>query len=136
MEQLRLFGTSGIRGKANNEMTPELATNLGLTFSSFLGNEGTIIVGRDVRLSGESLSFALISGLLSGGVDVEDCGIIPTPAVLWALKRRELNGAAVVTGSHTPKEIIGMLGSGMFSDKLYRWGTSVKGRYQGTIGIF
>jgi len=109
LEKLRLFGTSGIRGIANTEMTPELATRLGLTYASFLGNEGTVAVGRDVRLPAEALSFAFISGLLSGGVDVEDCGITPTPAVLWALKRKELNGATVVTGSHTPKEMIGFL---------------------------
>ena len=109
MKKLKLFGTSGIRGIANTEMTLELATRLGLTFASLLGNEGTVAIGRDVRLSAESLSIAFISGLLSGGVDVEDCGITPTPAVLWALKRKELNGAAVVTGSHTPKEMIGFL---------------------------
>ena len=51
MEKLRLFGTSGIRGIANTEMTPILATRLGLTFASLLKNEGTVAVGRDVRLS-------------------------------------------------------------------------------------
>ena len=109
MKKLRLFGTSGIRGMVNQEMTPELAKKLGLTFASLLGNEGTVAVGRDVRLSAELLSSAFILGLLHGGVDVEDCGVIPTPAVLWALKKRELSGAAVVTGSHTPKEMIGFL---------------------------
>ena len=109
MKKFRLFGTSGIRGIANTEMTPELATRLGLTYASFLGNDGTVAVGRDVRLPAEELSIAFISGLLSGGIDVEDCGITPTPAVLWALKRKELNGAAVITGSHTPKEMIGFL---------------------------
>ena len=109
MEKLRLFGTSGIRGIANTEMIPELAVKLGLTFASFLGNEGTVIVGRDVRLIAEALSDAFISGLVSGGINVEDCGIVPTPAVLWALKKKELDGAVVVTGSHTPKDMIGFL---------------------------
>ncbi|MFC1487771.1 hypothetical protein ACFLRN_08820 [Thermoproteota archaeon] len=109
MEKMRLFGTSGIRGLANSEMTPQLAVKLGLTFATFLGNDGTVIVGRDVRLTAKALSDAFISGLLSGGIDVEDCGIAPTPAVLWALKKKKLDGAAVVTGSHTPKEIIGFL---------------------------
>jgi len=109
MEKLRLFGASGIRGIANKEMSSELAVKLGLTFASFLGNEGTVIVGRDVRLIAEALSNALISGLVSGGVNVEDCGIAPTPAILWALKKRELDGAIVVTGSHTPKYMIGFL---------------------------
>jgi phosphomannomutase/phosphoglucomutase len=109
LKKLKLFGTSGIRGMANLEMTPELAKRLGLTFASLLGNEGRVAVGRDVRLSAESLSSAFISGLLYGGVNVEDCGTTPTPAVLWALKKRELSGAAVVTGSHTPREMIGFL---------------------------
>jgi phosphomannomutase/phosphoglucomutase len=109
LKKLKLFGTSGIRGMAKREMTPKLATRLGLTFASLLGNNSTVAVGRDVRLTAESLSVAFISGLLSGGVNVEDCGITPTPAVLWALKKRELSGAAVVTGSHTPKEMIGFL---------------------------
>ena len=109
MKNFKLFGTSGIRGKANTEMTPELATRLGLTYAYLLGNEGTVAVGRDVRLPAEALSIAFISGLLSGGVNVEDCGVTPTPAVLWALKKKELDGAAIVTGSHTPKEMIGFL---------------------------
>jgi phosphomannomutase/phosphoglucomutase len=109
VEKLRLFGTSGIRGKAKIDMTSTLALKLGHTFASFLGNEGTVIVGRDVRLFANDLSKALISGLLSSGLNVEDCGIAPTPAILWALKKRELTGAVVITGSHTPKDMIGFL---------------------------
>jgi len=91
------------------EITPEMATKLGVTFASFLGNEGTVAVGRDVRLPAKLLHHAFISGVLAGGVNVEDCGLTPTPAVLWAVKKRGLDGAAVVTGSHTPPEIIGFL---------------------------
>jgi phosphomannomutase/phosphoglucomutase len=109
VKKLRLFGTSGIRGTANVEITPEMATKLGLTFASFFGNEGTVAVGRDVRLPAKLLHYAFISGVLAGGVDVEDCGLSPTPAVLWAVKKRGLDGAAVVTGSHTPSEMIGFL---------------------------
>lgn len=109
MKKLRLFGTSGIRGKAKTEMTAVLAKKLGLTFARFLGNEGTVIVGRDVRLTAERLSKSIISGLVSGGINVEDCGVAPTPAVLWALKKKKLDGALVVTGSHTPMDMIGFL---------------------------
>lgn len=109
MNKLRLFGTSGIRGKAKTEMTSVLAKKLGLTFARFLGNDGTVIVGRDVRLTAEKLSKSIVSGLVSGGINVEDCGIAPTPAILWALKKRRLNGAIVITGSHTPKNMIGFL---------------------------
>ena len=109
MTKLRLFGTSGIRGTANVEMTPEMATKLGVTFASFLGNEGTVAVGRDVRLPAKLLHYGFVSGVLAGGVDVEDCGLAPTPAVLWAVKKRGLDGAAVVTGSHIPSDRIGFL---------------------------
>jgi len=109
VKNLRLFGTSGIRGTANVEITPEMATKLGITFASFLGNEGTVAVGRDVRLPAKLLHHAFISGVLAGGVNVEDCGLAPTPAVLWAVKKRGLDGATVVTGSHTLPEIIGFL---------------------------
>jgi phosphomannomutase/phosphoglucomutase len=109
VHKLRLFGTSGVRGKSKTGMTPKLAAKLGLTFASFLGNKGTVIVGRDVRLTAKALSDAVISGLISGGVNVEDCGVAPTPAVLWALKKKKLDGAIVVTGSHAPKDIIGFL---------------------------
>ena len=108
-KNLRLFGTSGIRGTANVKITPEMAAKLGVTFASFLGNRGTVAVGRDVRLPAKPLHYAFISGVLAGGVNVEDCGIAPTPAVLWTVKERGLDGAAVVTGSHTPPEIIGLL---------------------------
>jgi len=109
VKKLRLFGTSGIRGTANVEITPEMATKLGVTFASFFGNKGTVAVGRDVRLPAKLLHYAFISGVLAGGVNVEDCGLAPTPAVLWAAKKRGLDGAAVVTGSHTPSEMIGFL---------------------------
>jgi len=109
VKKLRLFGTSGIRGTANVEITPELATKLGATFASFFGNKGTVAVGRDVRLPAKLLHYAFISGVLAGGVNVEDCGLAPTPAVLWAVKKRGLDGAAVVTGSHIPCEMIGFL---------------------------
>ena len=108
-KNLRLFGTSGIRGRANVEITPEMAAKLGVTFASFLGNRGTVAVGRDVRLPARPVQYAFISGVLAGGVNVEDCGVAPTPAVLWTVKERGLDGAAVVTGSHTPPEIIGLL---------------------------
>ncbi len=109
VKKFGLFGTSGIRGTANVKITPETATKLGVAFASFLGNEGTVAVGRDVRLPAKLLQYAFISGILAGGVNVEDCGLTPTPAVLWAVKKRGLDGAAVVTGSHTPPKIIGFL---------------------------
>jgi len=109
MEGLKLFGTSGIRGKANVVLTPEMAVKLGASFASLLDNEGEVAVGRDVRLPAELFQHALVSGLLAGGLDVKDCGPAPTPALLWTVKKWELDGAVIVTGSHTPPEIVGLL---------------------------
>ena len=109
MKILKLFGTSGIRGKSNLEITPKLAFRIGLTFAAFMENKGTILVGRDVRLTAKELSKEIISGGLEGGLNIEDCNVAPTPAILWALKKKKLDGAIVVTGSHAPKDIIGFL---------------------------
>lgn len=109
MNMLKLFGTSGIRGKSILEITRKLAFRIGLTFAAFMENNGTIIVGRDVRLTAKELSKAVISGALKGGLNIQDCDVAPTPAILWALKKKKLDGAIVVTGSHAPKDIIGFL---------------------------
>jgi len=60
-----------------------------VTFASYFGNDGTVAVGRDVRLPAKLLHYAFISGVLAGGVNVEDCGLAPTPAVLWTAKKRK-----------------------------------------------
>ncbi len=105
----KLFGTSGVRGLVDRELTPELATKLGLAFATFLGNEGTVGVAGDNRLTTHILKNAVISGLCAGGVNVIDFGIVPTPALLHAVKEYKLKGAIMVTGSHTPPEINGLL---------------------------
>ncbi|HUK51001.1 MAG TPA: hypothetical protein VLV18_08180 [Terriglobales bacterium] len=105
----RLFGTSGIRGQVDGFMTPEFAVRAGLTFAGLLQNKGSILVGRDVRTNSQLIENALISGLLAGGVDVWDCGIVPTPALLFAVKRLKHSGGIIVTGSHTPTSTTGLL---------------------------
>jgi phosphoglucosamine mutase len=94
------FGTDGVRGVANEGLTPEMALALGLAGARLFG--GPILVGRDTRLSGSMLSNALAAGAASGGVDVLDAGVLPTPGV--AALARELGAAAgvVVSASHNP----------------------------------
>ncbi len=77
----RLFGTDGVRGIANAELTPELAFRLGEAAGHFLGEKGRgkIVVGRDTRRSGEMLEAALVAGICSGGADALVAGIVPTP---------------------------------------------------------
>ena len=106
---LRLFGTSGIRGFINRTLTPEFAARMGLCFAHLMGREGEVAVGRDVRLHASLIQRAVISGLNSGGVDVRECGVAPTPAVLHYMKHEGLDGAVLVTGSHTIAPVVGLL---------------------------
>ena len=105
----RLFGTSGIRGRVDDFLTPEFAVRAGLSFAALLENRGTVLVGRDVRSSSHIIENALISGLLAGGVDAFDCGMVPTPAILFAIKKLRHSGGVMVTGSHTPAPTTGLL---------------------------
>ena len=82
----RLFGTDGVRGIANKELTPELAVNLGKEGPFVLSKESkrpTIIIGKDTRVSGDMLENALTAGILAVGGNVIKAGVIPTPAVAF-----------------------------------------------------
>ncbi|MGH3146785.1 MAG: phosphoglucosamine mutase, partial [Rubrobacter sp.] len=79
MKKTMTFGTDGIRGVANRDLLPEDALRLGLAVSRAF--EGSILVGRDTRLSGGMLSHALCAGVASGGAGVLDLGVLPTPGV-------------------------------------------------------
>lgn len=109
MSQRKLFGTSGIRGPADTVLTPQFVNRLGRAFAAFLDNQGTVFVGRDVRLHSKRIQSDLMLGLVGGGVNVVDCGLVPTPALLFALKESKASAGVVVTGSHTPAEIGGVL---------------------------
>ena len=102
----RLFGTDGVRGVANIELTCEMAYRLGQAAASFLGK--AIVVGKDTRLSGDMLESALVAGVTSAGGTALLAGVIPTPAV--ALLVRELNaaGGVVISASHNPPEYNGI----------------------------
>ena len=79
----RLFGTDGVRGIANKELTPELAFNLGKAGAAVLSRDGkrpVFVIGRDTRLSGDMLENALTAGILAVGGHVIKVGVIPTPA--------------------------------------------------------
>jgi len=106
----RLFGTDGVRGVANAELTPELAFRLGEAAGHFLGDHGRgrIVVGRDTRRSGEMLEAALVAGLLAGGADALLCGIVPTPAVALLVRELEADGGVVISASHNPPDYNGI----------------------------
>ena len=106
----RLFGTDGVRGVANAELTPELAFRLGEAAGHFLGDHGRgrIVVGRDTRKSGEMLEAALVAGLLAGGADALLCGIVPTPAIALLVRELEADGGVVISASHNAPEYNGI----------------------------
>lgn len=92
------FGTDGVRGVANRELTPELALTLGRAAARVLGG-GRWLIGRDTRRSGPLLAAALAAGLASEGVDVVDLGVLPTPGVAY-LSATDGAGAAMISASH------------------------------------
>ncbi|HEX8804926.1 MAG TPA: phosphomannomutase/phosphoglucomutase, partial [Acidimicrobiales bacterium] len=94
------FGTDGVRGVANAELTPELALALGRAAARVLGGD-RFAIGRDTRRSGPLLEAALAAGLAAEGVDVVLLGVAPTPAVAW-WSATEGAPAAVVSASHNP----------------------------------
>lgn len=99
------FGTDGIRGVANEELTAPLALELGMAAAYVLGKHSTerhVVVGRDTRLSGDMLGAALSAGLASMGALVTDVGIVPTPAVAELTLHSGATAGAVISASHNP----------------------------------
>jgi len=99
----RLFGTDGIRGVANLDLTPELALRLGRAAGHVLGGPGhSVVIGRDTRRSGRMLESALAAGLCSVGMEVRLVGHIPTPGLAYLAKAHDFVAGAVISASHNP----------------------------------
>jgi len=107
----RLFGTDGVRGRANAGLTAELALDLSVAAAHVLGESSTgrapgerpvALVGRDPRASGEFLEAAVVAGLASAGVDVVRLGVVPTPGVAWLVGHREADLGVMLSASHNP----------------------------------
>ncbi len=104
-----LFGTDGVRGVANVELSPEMAFHLGRAGSYVLAENNTgsrprILVGKDTRISGDMLEAALIAGICATGADVLTVGVIPTPAVAYLTQKYEASCGIVISASHNPVE--------------------------------
>jgi len=106
--KLKLFGTSGIRGVVNQEIFVTDFLKFGSTFSKMIGR-GPIIVGHDVRESSIAFKYAFIAGAISNGTNVFDAGLVPTPALLFAIKKIGAKGGAMITGSHAIREVNGIM---------------------------
>jgi len=105
--QRRLFGTNGIRGVVNKELTAEMAVKIGSAIGTFF-DCGELIVGYDARTSGLMLAKAVISGLTATGCDVLFASMAPTPALQYAVKNHKKGGAVIITASHNPPEYNGI----------------------------
>ncbi len=105
----RLFGTDGVRGLANADLTAELALDLGVAAAHVLGDTGAFaghrplaVVGRDPRASGEFLEAAVVAGLASAGVDVALVGVVPTPGVAFLVDDLGADLGVMISASHNP----------------------------------
>lgn len=108
----RLFGTDGVRGVANDELTPMLAMQLGQAGAYVLSKEKehkpTIMVGCDTRISGDMLANALMAGVCSVGANVVYVGVIPTPAIAYLTRKYRVDAGVVISASHNPVEFNGI----------------------------
>ena len=101
----RLFGTDGVRGIANTELTPELAFRLGWAAAYYFGREHAdpqFMIGRDTRVSGQMLEAALAAGICSAGGHAVLLGVIPTPGVAWLTSTSGSAAGVVISASHNP----------------------------------
>ena len=105
---MKMFGTNGIRGIANDFLSPELALRVGRAAAFVLG-PGAIAVARDPRTSSDMIASSVEAGLMSAGVDVDDLGMVPTPALQYYVKTHDdVTGGIMITASHNPPEFNGI----------------------------
>ena len=107
----RLFGTDGVRGVANKELTPELAFNLGKAGTHVLKKDNerpVVVIGKDTRVSGDMLESALTAGILAVGGNVIRAGVIPTPAIAYLAKYYKADAGIVISASHNTFEYNGI----------------------------
>jgi len=102
-----LFGTNGIRGVANRELTPEFAVRAGLSIGTFFQGS-RILLGYDGRLSAPFFKSIVAGALLSTGCEVCEAGMVPTPALQYGVKHFRMGGGVMITASHNPPEYIGI----------------------------
>lgn len=103
----RLFGTSGIRGLVNVDLSPQLFVKVGITVATYVGG-GEMLVGHDTRTSCPMIESAVTSGLLAGGCDVLAAGLTPTPVLAYLTKALQTEAGIMITASHNPPEYNGI----------------------------
>ena len=130
----RMFGTDGVRGIANKELTAELAYKLGRA-GAFVLTEGAhkpkILVGKDTRISGDMLESALVAGILSVGGEAIILGVIPTPAVAHLTRKYNADAGIMISASHNPVEYNGIK---FFDNRGYKLPDDLEDEIQRVIG--
>jgi len=129
----RIFGTDGVRGIANSELTVQLAYSLGRAGAHVL-TEGAhrpkILVGMDTRISGDMLEAALVAGILSVGAEAVCLGVVPTPAVAYLTRKYGADAGVVISASHNPVEYNGIK---FFNKDGFKLSDELEDRIQGLI---
>ena len=129
----RIFGTDGVRGIANTELTAELAYNLGRA-GAYVLTEGThkpkILVAKDTRISGDMLEAALVAGILSVGAEAVMLGVVPTPAVAHLTREYNADAGVMISASHNPVEYNGIK---FFDNRGYKLSDALEDQIQKTI---
>lgn len=130
----RLFGTDGVRGIANTELTCEMAFQLGKACAYVLAEESRhtprIVIGKDTRRSGDMLEKALIAGICSVGAEAVCLGIVSTPAVAYLTREYAADAGAVISASHNLSEFNGIK---FFNSKGYKLSDSIENRIESII---
>jgi len=109
----RLFGTNGIRGVVNKEITSDFALDMGKAWGTFLkrtNKRPKIVIGTDARISNTMLKHSISAGFLATGCDVTDIGLVPTPALQYMVKEKQYDSGVMITASHNPAEFNGIKG--------------------------
>ncbi len=104
----KLFGTDGVRGVVNADLTPEFIVRLSLAIATYFRNGSRIVVGRDYRAGSEFISNIVVGSLVSAGIKVYEAGLTPTPALQYYVKSMGFDGGVMITASHNPPEYNGI----------------------------
>ncbi|WP_026883225.1 phosphoglucosamine mutase [Clostridium akagii] len=129
----RMFGTDGVRGIANEELTPQIAYDLGRAGAYVLSkgsHKPRILVGTDTRISKDMLENALVAGILSVGAEAMCVGVIPTPAIAYLTRKYKLDAGVVISASHNPVEYNGIK---FFNSQGYKLSDELEDQIQSTI---
>lgn len=133
----RLFGTDGVRGVANKELTPDLAYRLGLAGALILAGEcqhkPMILVGNDARVSCGMLEAALVAGLCSAGADALIAGVIPTPGIAYLSRKYKCDAAVMISASHNTYEFNGIK---FFSGSGYKLPDDTEDRIEQLVAVY